>query len=563
MQQEPPRKTQTRSGLATQRTDLRCHGWLLLRSNLSEDCGENHFIGIEVTAFGLKLDHEFQVVNPQYQQPRDDQEIQIIEPELDCPFVGGPVGIGQFFPFDLAVFFFDQVLDFADQFIVRCNTPPPLDAEESTTGEVERDAINPLFGVAFGDRPVVGIEEFESKRFETGRHQRDIDKSEKRSFHHDASDQCVNLGRRQGLALWKRRKGGQGPTTRVDQSLAGTVMADGLRRPDSTLPATDWMWYSDQLVSPPAGPLMKPIAARLFCVLLAVGFAAHSGCRAIRRFGESRQSIAARRLSGQGFQAMHDGRWDIAESLFTDALDASKADDRAHWGLAESYWNRGEQELAIEHMEQAVRLSAGDPKFVERLGRMYLDLGRSQEADQHSLWALQTKRDSPDAWRLRGDCLRASGKDDEALAAYHRALALQPDYPQVQLQAAEIYRSQRRFDRLLATLDRLQDGVGIEDAPAQVDLLQGIAMRQLGRPNEARRCFVRASEKEPLDATPHLELASLALERGEIDGAREALAVALRLNPDSVRDGGWMEQLRNEQERLAREPNDVSDSTIR
>ncbi len=74
---------------------------------------------------------------------------------------------------------------------------------------------------------------------------------------------------------------------------------------------------------------------------------------------------------------------------------------------------------------------------------------------------------------------------------------------------------QHRYDRLLATLDRLQDGVGIDDAPARVDMLQGIAMRKLGRAEEARRCFVRASTKDPQDATPHLELASLAIENGE------------------------------------------------
>ena len=206
-------------------------------------------------------------------------------------------------------------------------------------------------------------------------------------------------------------------------------------------------------------------------------------------------------------------------------------------------------------MEHAVRLSAGDPKFVQRLGRMYLERGRLQEANEHSLWALESKRDSADAWALRGDCLKAAGKADEALAAYHRALALQPDYPEVQLQTAEIYRTQRRYDRLLATLDRLQDGVGIDDAPAQVDMLQGIAMRKLGRTEEARRCFVRACGKDTTDATPHLELASLALERGDIALARESLTVALRLNPNSVRAGEWMEQLDNQQARVARESN--------
>ena len=87
------------------------------------------------------------------------------------------------------------------------------------------------------------------------------------------------------------------------------------------------------------------------------------GCRAISRFGDSRQAIAARRLSGQGFEAMHDDQWEVAETLFTDALKQSDSDDRAHWGLAESYWKHDQRELAIQHMEHAVRLSAGDPQI--------------------------------------------------------------------------------------------------------------------------------------------------------------------------------------------------------
>lgn len=254
---------------------------------------------------------------------------------------------------------------------------------------------------------------------------------------------------------------------------------------------------------------------------------------------------------------MHEGRWDVAETLFTDALDVSKSDDRAHWGLAESYWKRDERELAIEHMEQAVRLSAGDPKFVERLGRMYLDVGRDDEADSHSRWALQSKRDSPDAWRLRGDCLHASGKDEEALAAYHRALALQPDYPEVQLRAAEIYRDQHRYDRLLATLDRMQDGVGAEGTPPQADMLQGVAMRELGRTEEARRAFIRAAEKNPSDAAPHLEIAALALESGDVDVARRSLAAATRVGADSADQDTYLRQLQDQQARLARNPRSV------
>lgn len=304
---------------------------------------------------------------------------------------------------------------------------------------------------------------------------------------------------------------------------------------------------------------MNSLIVRFACLAVALTSVGASGCRAIRRIGESRQSIAARRLSGQGFQAMHDGQWEIAETLFADALDVSKSDDRANWGLAEAYWKRGERELAVEQMEQAVRLSADDPAFVQRLGRMYMETGRLEKADENSRSALGSERDSPAAWALRGDCLKAAGQFEQALAAYHRALALQPDYPEVQLHAAEIYQTQQRFDRLLATLDRLEDGTGIDNAPARVDLLKGIAMRQLGRSEEAEHCFVSASSKDPENARPHLELAALAMDRGDSETARQCLEIALRLNPSAGSADQQMIDAQKVQERLASDP-DPSDS---
>lgn len=235
---------------------------------------------------------------------------------------------------------------------------------------------------------------------------------------------------------------------------------------------------------------------------------------------------------------MHDGHWETAESLFANALDISASDDRAHAGLAESLWQRGERDAAVQHLEQAVRLSAGDPKYVLRLGHMYLKSGRLREANEQSISALQAERNSAEVWALRGDCMLASGNQEEALAAYHRALALRPDYPKAQLQAAEIYHAQQRHDRLLATVDRLQENVGIDEVPARADMLRGFAMRELGRGSEAERCFARAAEKQPDSPEPHLQLASLALQEKDMATARASLSRALELDPESVRTGG-------------------------
>ncbi len=260
------------------------------------------------------------------------------------------------------------------------------------------------------------------------------------------------------------------------------------------------------------------------------------GCRAISRYGESRQSIAARRLSRQGHEALHAGQWDVAEGLFTSALELTSSEDRAHWGLAESLWQRGEREAALKHMEAAVRLSASDPRLMRRLARMYLDLGRVADADRQCLAALAADRQSAEVWSLRGDCLLQSGDQAGALAAYHRALALQPDYPEVQLQAAELYRQQGRYDRLLATIDRLKDTIGSDEVcPSRAHTLRGIALQQFQRHSDAQKCFQDAIRGDPNDPEPYLYLAALYLEQGNIEAAREPLKTAIELAPHSAR----------------------------
>lgn len=269
-----------------------------------------------------------------------------------------------------------------------------------------------------------------------------------------------------------------------------------------------------------------PIWAAVFAVV------ALSGCRAISRFGESRQSIAARKLSRQGQRAMHQGEWEVAEQLFGDALGVSSHDDRAHWGLAESMWQRGQREEAIVHMEQAVRLSADDPVLLSRLGRMYVDLGMMEKAKTQCELALRADRNSAETWALQGDCLAKDSRWEEALSAYHRALAIQPDHETALLQSAQVYRRQGRHDRLLATVDRMADHLGQQHVPAEADLLRGIAMRRLGRHREAIRSLTIAATKSPKNPEPRLELASIAIERGEHVVAQEELAAALQIDPD-------------------------------
>lgn len=287
-------------------------------------------------------------------------------------------------------------------------------------------------------------------------------------------------------------------------------------------------------------------ASLLVAALIAVS--SQIGCRSIVKFGESRQSVAARRLSRQGLQAARQGDWNVAEDLFSKSLDVSDNNDAAHRGLADTLWLRGQHDEAIVHLKKAVQLSAGDPKHLQRLGRMYLELGRVDEAARQCEVALQSDREWSALWALWGDCEMAQERSDSALAAYHRALSLQPDYPYVQLQAAEIYHQQARHDRLLATLDRFNESTGSAllnqtdggIVAGRADLLRGLAYRELGRGSEATQYLMAAAEKNPGDVTARLQLAASSIASGDSVAAQNWLAQAMRIDPEAVAASGWV-----------------------
>ncbi|MEO1528617.1 MAG: tetratricopeptide repeat protein [Planctomycetota bacterium] len=273
---------------------------------------------------------------------------------------------------------------------------------------------------------------------------------------------------------------------------------------------------------------------------------ASGGCRAIGRIGESKQALTARKLSREGIEAMRRGQAGAAERLFSDALEVSDADDRAHRGLAEALWNRGQREQAIVHMEKAVTLSAGDPRLLGRLGQMYLQVGRIEDAEQQSQIALSSERNSAEIWTLQGDCLRAREKRQDALAAYHRALAIQPDEIDVKLRVAELYLLSEKHDRMLATLDGIGADLDDTQIPQRVHLMRGIAMRQLGRHELAIRHFQRAIERDPTTAEPHLQIAATELESGHTSLAHQSIARAFDLDRALVVATGWSDLLPEE-----------------
>ena len=283
--------------------------------------------------------------------------------------------------------------------------------------------------------------------------------------------------------------------------------------------------------------LPRPCAAACHgaSVLAAAILVAAGGCRAFRCQTASDETVAeARQLSLQGMTARDRGRWDQAEAFYADAVLKCPGDERARCGYAESLWQRGAEQEAVVHMEEAVRLSGHDPERLVQLGEMYLARGELSRAREQADRAVRANRQLAAAWALRGKVLRAQGSRTEALASFHRALTIRQQYPEVQLALAETYNEQGRPQRALATLQALADSFPPEQIPVDVLIHQGFALRQLGRHRDAAESLAAAAERDNASADLLYELGLAQISAGDTAAARLSIAASLARDPTHV-----------------------------
>ena len=258
-----------------------------------------------------------------------------------------------------------------------------------------------------------------------------------------------------------------------------------------------------------------------------------SGCRFIPRTGPVPQELAAaRRLCNEGLSAADKQDLMRAEGLLEQAVKRCPTDIDSRRHYADVLWKRGERMEAVTQVAEALRLSPEDVGLCIDGGRMYMDLGLLDDADRLANQAIKRSSRSAAAWHLHGQVALARGQALDALADFHRSLAIAADDRDVLLDTAEVYRRLNRPQRALATLAILGETYGPDQSPANLLALEGMAQEALGRPSDAIESYRHAIGKG--EAGPDITARLAALEQSA--GTDEKTAVAARSNESSVRE---------------------------
>lgn len=122
------------------------------------------------------------------------------------------------------------------------------------------------------------------------------------------------------------------------------------------------------------------------------------------------------------------GRLPQAELAYRRVLEIHPRNAQAMHLLGLVAFQADKPELAAQYVENAIKCDAFHAPFWADLAEIYRALGRTSDAVAAYRKALEMNPEMPDAWTHFGTLLEAIGESEEGLACYHRALEINPDY---------------------------------------------------------------------------------------------------------------------------------------
>jgi tetratricopeptide (TPR) repeat protein len=236
----------------------------------------------------------------------------------------------------------------------------------------------------------------------------------------------------------------------------------------------------------------------------------------------------------------------------------------AHNNLGTILSARGQQQEAIEHYREAIRIRPGYYTAHSNLGTALANTGQLREGLDHLRKATEMQPKSVAALRSLGDALTNAGREAEAIDLYQAALLLRPKDPQTlnnlgaalttvghlpqaiqHLQLAvrlnpnyaeargNLGNALARSGNLSDGIAELQKAVALKPDDAWTISQLGIALVQAGRLAEAIPQFRHAAQIDP-SAYAHNNLGAAIMKTGRLPEAIDEFQTAIRLNPDYV-----------------------------
>jgi predicted O-linked N-acetylglucosamine transferase (SPINDLY family) len=222
------------------------------------------------------------------------------------------------------------------------------------------------------------------------------------------------------------------------------------------------------------------------------------------------------------------GRLNEAEQLYRDILEFFPGHADALHLLGVAALQRGQCDVAVARIEQAIALNGKVPSFHNNLGNALKELGRLDDAAASYRKVLQLKPDHVDAYYNLGIVLQEQDKRDEAAASYRQALTLRPNHFQALFCLGNVLQAEGKPDEALASY---RQAIAINPGFAEAHNNIGSLLRTQGKLEDAAASYRRALAIKPDFAEALGNLALVLLESERLDEAETACRQAVTAKP--------------------------------
>jgi Flp pilus assembly protein TadD len=181
---------------------------------------------------------------------------------------------------------------------------------------------------------------------------------------------------------------------------------------------------------------------------------------------------------------------------------------------------------AVRTLREAERRGLLDERLRSRLGLLLADTGHAAEA----LAALEplTKSENPDAWNAIGVARSGAGQTAAAIAAFEKALALDPKNAVACQNIGIALVKAEKFPEAVAAFDR---AFAINERLPRAWNGKGVALERLGRHEEAVAAWKRAVDLDPGQLDALFNVGMVSAQRGDAATARIALRAFIERAP--------------------------------
>ena len=200
---------------------------------------------------------------------------------------------------------------------------------------------------------------------------------------------------------------------------------------------------------------------------------------------------------------------------------------RSGWeNLGVSYRLQNKTNLALEAYERALNASPKDPRLWMLVGNVYYDLGQIERGIDHLNKALEIRPDFAAAHNNLASAYVATGRYPPAIKHLKRALEIQPDLAVSYMNLGAIY---RKSGQLHNAIESLEKAVALQPEQAQSHAHLGAAYRDAGQNDMAIQHLSKAIALQPDHLIAYVDVGFIYKGQGKFTLAIEHFKKALEL----------------------------------